>query len=55
MDAFVDVIRLGYGKVLMNAVWVGVISLAVAAAVELGGWLGKISPLTARADAGTST
>jgi hypothetical protein len=53
---FVDVIRLGYAKVLMNAVWVGILYLGVAAAtVALDGWLGKIAALIARADAGSSS
>jgi hypothetical protein len=53
---FVDVVRLGYPKVLMNAVWVGLLYLGVAAAaVALDGWLGKIAALIARADAGSSS
>ncbi len=53
---FVDVIRLGYPKVLMNAVWVGLLYLGVAAAaVAVDGWLGKIAALIARADAGSSS
>jgi len=45
---FVDVSRLGYPKVLMNAVWVGVFYLGVAAGtVTLDGWLTKIQTLTA--------
>jgi hypothetical protein len=53
---FVDVIRLGYAKVLVNAVWVGLLYLGVAAAaVALDGWLGKIAALASRAHAGSST
>jgi hypothetical protein len=47
---FVDVIRLGYPKVLINAVWLGVLYLAVAAGlVALDRWLAKIQSLTAAA------
>jgi hypothetical protein len=53
---FVDVTRLGYPKVLLNAVWLGVLYLGVAAgAVALDGWLGKIATVTSRSDAGAST
>jgi hypothetical protein len=45
---FVDVTRLGYAKVLLNALWVGLIYLGVAAgAVALDGWLTKVQALTA--------
>jgi hypothetical protein len=40
---FVDAIRLGYPKVLINAAWVGVIYLGVAAgAVAFDGWLTRV-------------
>jgi hypothetical protein len=45
---FVDVTRLGYAKVLVNAVWVGVLYLGVAAgAVAFDGWLTKVQALIA--------
>jgi len=45
---FVDVTRLGYADVLLNASWVGVIYLGVAAgAVALDGWLTKLRAITA--------
>jgi hypothetical protein len=45
---FIDVARLGYARVLLNAVWVGVLYLGVAAgAVALDGWLTKVQALTA--------
>jgi hypothetical protein len=50
---FVDVIRLGYPRVLVNALWVGVLYLGVAAAaVALDGWLTKIAAVTSSVDDG---
>lgn len=47
---FVDVTRLGYPRVLGNAVWLAVFYLGVAAGtVALDGWLTKIHALTADA------
>jgi hypothetical protein len=40
---FVDVARLGYGRVLVNCVWVAVLYLGVAAAATvLDGWLARV-------------
>jgi len=45
---FVDVSRLGYAKVLLNAFWLALFYLGVAAGVvALDGWLTKIQSLTA--------